>query len=84
MDANWNREVELIDVAGADQLVNGPDALRELIFGDAKRRRNLDFGGQMIDWEFGAERGETGRIAVEEKTRAMVKTVCSVVDAEPG
>ena len=37
---NWKREVELIDVAGADQLVDVGDALGELLFGDAKGRGN--------------------------------------------
>ena len=37
---NWDREVELVDVAGADQIVDGGDALGELLFGYAESRGN--------------------------------------------
>ena len=85
MDAHGNGEVELIDVAGANPLMDGLDVLRRIRC--SVRAMAASGSGailRLLASYGGAEGGQAGRITAEEGSRRMVEEIAAVVDAEPG
>ena len=82
MDLNGNREVELVDVAGADQFMDRGDALGVLLLGRGQCAcegiifGRLEYGGVEI--------GECGWVACDECACLVIEDVRPLVDAEPG
>ena len=83
LDSERKREVELIHITRANPLVDGGNALREVLFGHTKSGLNLNIDGRFFRPEISAECRESRRIAIKEKSRAMVEAIDLRVNAEP-
>jgi hypothetical protein len=84
MDAHGNSEVELINVARANPLVDGLDLPGVLLFceGDGGFRERRCFG--LLAGNGGPEGGKAGRIAAEKGSLPMVEEKGAAIDTEPG
>ncbi len=81
--AQGEGEVELVDVAGADPLMDRVDAFTVLLLGEAE-----DDGGGGLDWlvgsrSAGAEFREMRRICALEGSLGVIKHVALRIDAKP-
>jgi hypothetical protein len=79
LDPDGNGEVELIDVAGADQGVNFIDSLGVLLFGNCEGAFE-DRMGTGRGWVA----GQRGKIASQECAAFVVEDVRGKIDTEPG
>ncbi len=82
-------EVELIDVAGANPLVNGFDAGGIFLFGQTQAERKWVgqrrlSGGCWCDGGMETKLSQPRRIAVGKRAGGMIEEVALLVDAEPG
>src|ERR1700683_1932595 len=88
MDMKGRGEVELIDVARANPLVNGGDAAGVVRFGEgevgSELRRRLGRKRRIFRPRFGEEIRQLRRHAAYKCACRVVEGVAALVDAEPG